>query len=159
MSFKLTIKPSLEGLGLTKCNNKNMDLLISIYFSEKSSKPVTDGYLRGKSTNGSNLGTSVVVGNVVVGRNHDISISSVREGVAIGFVKVAGSRGVAGAVVRVVGHARRRRSRGGPTRLEGSSGCVGGISVHRVPIDSVANQSLGRSGCCAGDASSRNLEK
>ena len=49
------------------------------------------GFLRGKSTDGSLLGSCIVVGHVVVGGDHDVTIGAIREGVAVGLVKVAGA--------------------------------------------------------------------
>ena len=49
------------------------------------------GFLRGKSTDGGHLGSCIVVGHVVVGGDHDVTIGTIREGVAVGLVKVAGA--------------------------------------------------------------------
>ena len=58
--------------------------------------------LGSESTDGCNFSSSIVVGNVEVGRDHDVAISSIGEGIAIGLVQMAVASGVVtGAVAEV----------------------------------------------------------
>ena len=50
--------------------------------------------LGSESTDGCNFSSSIVVGYVVIGRDHDIAVSSIREGVTVGLVKMAFASGV-----------------------------------------------------------------
>ncbi len=57
---------------------------------------------------------------------------------------MAGARGVARGVIGEVGNIGWCRCSGGPARLQGSSGRVGGITIDWVPVQGIADQGLGR---------------
>ncbi len=97
----------------------------------------------------------IIVGDIIVGWNHDITISG-RESVSIGIVQVAASSCISSWVVSKLGNNAWRRISWIPTRLQGCSSRVGGISIDRVSINVITNLGIG-AGCSGIGDAARNL--
>jgi len=121
-------------------NAKRKGIILCSYFihTRLSKKIQAVVKLRSESTDVSLLGTSIVVGSIVVGGHHHVTIAR-GEGVTIGIVQVASSSWVASWVVRKLRHQAGWRAGGVPAGLEGRAGRVGGITVDGVAINEVAN--------------------
>ncbi len=107
----------------------------------------------------SNFASKIVVWDIEVGGNHDVSVSSIGESVTIGLVQVAGSCRIGGAVIRKVSKVAWLARSCGPARFQSCSSRVGCITVNWVAVNSITNLSFGRrcGGTC--DACSRNLKQ
>ena len=85
-------------------NISDQDLLWCIFGRKwKSGKTC----LRRKPTDRGQHASGIVIRDVVFVGNHDVTVSSVGEGVSVGFVQVTGASGVSGGVVGEVGHVGR----------------------------------------------------
>jgi len=133
---------------LTNQNHRNRNNFIT--FSQQN-------FLWCKSTNGSNFGTSIIVRDIVVVWNHDISISSIGESVTIGFVKMASSCRVSCGVVGKIRHQCRAGLGGWPTSFQGCTSRVSGIPIYWISINSVPKKGVRWSSCSSSNTRSRNL--
>ncbi len=115
-------------------------------------------FLWSEATDGCNFGASIVVWDIVVVRYHDISISSIRESVTVGFVKMASSCRVTCWVVGKIRHQCRAGLCGWPTGLQGCTSRISGIPINWISIDSITEKSVWWSSCSSSNTRSRNLE-
>ena len=74
--------------------------------------------LRWKSTDRSQTAARIIIRNVKLIRDHNISVGSVGECVSVGSVKVATSGGISGWIVAEVGNVRRVGGGRCPATLE-----------------------------------------
>ena len=108
--------------------------------------------LLGSKSTGVSLDTSfVVVGCIVVGGNHDVTIAGWK-GVTIGIVQVTCLSRVPSGVVGELGYQVRRCISWVPARLQCCSCRVGGIAIDRISVNVVANLGVGACSCGIGDA-------
>jgi len=125
--------------------------------SPKDEQKSSSVNLWSKSTDWSNLRAGIVIGNIILGWNHNIAVGSIREGVAIGLVQVTVASRVVRSAVGEVRDACRWGLGCGPARLQGCTGRVCGVAVHWIAIKMVPKLGLWRGSSGTSKASSRYL--